>query len=294
MHKALKPLVLLFAVALVVTVLVQPANASYDPGAARQVVKRNPVAGNVRQLAAENARLRKELKAARERTRRTQKALEEMRRKLGLLRETVQLREKLNRQAGSKRKPSVASGKEARQPELKKVLCKAAPAASGGTKSTPQRPGVVERILRSERITALRRKLEELVVRHWLVRPQTVATRRKCEGNSGMEKKAAGPKGAPQAEPLRKRIETLKNRLKSKLEARLKGRLKSVSESTPAREKAKKQPQKLRKPSAPQVQKRLRDELLKQLRRKFRRELEKKLKGLRREVESKKRRSVWF
>ena len=287
MHMALKPLMLLFAVALLVLALTQPASAHFNPCAPRAPQKPDAEGVNLQKLAVENARIRLELKAARERTRRVRKELDELRRKFSLLRGAVCLRDKLENERPAC--PSCAGNRRDRQlPEVRDKR------SDGQAKQ----PGVVKRLLHNEYVKYLRRKIEEVVLSHIRPRPQAITAQHECESPPPTEKNNATHESTPDAKPLRERIDTLRKRLKSTLEKHLKRRLESAALSAPAPKKVQTQPQRGEKPSAPQVQKELRNELLRQLRNKFRTELDKKLKELKRDVTSKghekKQRSKWF
>jgi hypothetical protein len=263
MHKALKTLVLLFAAALVVTALTQPASAHYDEWAPKTAGKAKDTGVNLKQLALE------------------------LRRKLGLLREALLMREKLDRDRISR--PACAGNKcEMQRPEVPEM----------STEGQVKKPGVMKTLLHNEYVKYLRRKVKEIVFAHIRPRPQAVTVQQEREVAPVTEKNRATQGNTPEAKSLQKRIDALRVRLKSTLESNLKSRLESAAKSAPAPKKVETQPQRREKPSAPQVQTKLRNELLRQLREKFQRELDKKTRELKREVESKghtrKRRSAWF
>lgn len=291
MRTALKLLVPLFAAALVIAALTQPASAYYPPDGKKRVQATRPVETKLKQLAAENERLRKELEAAKERTRRASRELDELREKLGHLRNAVVLRNKLHAKTQSRREQPRPVQKPPEKPEVRKdevvpvshtsTESERAPLASMG------RSGVLERFLGIERVKRVRRLIEEMVQRHYPPRPQSFTPQPKSEGAPVEAKKTPSPKGGQGLELLRDRIKALKSRLKSTIK------------STPAPKKVKSPRKGLKRPSAPRVPKKLKDELLEELREGFRKELGRKLKELKREVgrnrtPAKPRPSAWF
>ena len=305
MRTALRMLVLVLAGTLVVTSLTQPAGAHYDPAVKKRVKLAGPSEAKVRQLSAENTRLKKALEAAKVRTREAREELSELQRKLANLRNAVLLREKLNDVVHKKREQSRHVSKTPEEPApvktpdrhecpegtpnecaaegsdaQEKPVCE----PNSSNEVSQEHPGVLRRILRSESIKRVRKMIEGMVLRHFPGRPLSFTTQDK--DTPGEAKKPAPRESGMKLVPLRERIDALKSRLRS------------ATSSVPVSKKVESPKQRSKWLSAPRVPKKLRNELLKELREKFRGELGRKLEEMKREMRSgtrtKTRPSAWF
>ena len=291
MRTALKLLVPLFAATLLVTALTQPASASYPPEGKKGVQVVTPMEMKLRQLAAENTRLKKAIEAAKERTCKARKDLNELREKLGHLRNAVMLREKLHAEVQKQRKKTRHFQKAPEKPE--KSIEVSYPSTSARTESknavqvSEKRSGTLERLLGNERVKMLRSLIEEMVLRHYSSRPQSFMPQPKTISAPVEAKETTSPKDEHGLEPLRKRIEVMKSRLEN------------ATKNKPVQNEVKSPEKGVTRPSAPQVPKKLKNELLEELREGFRKELGKRLKELKHEVKRnrapvKARPSAWF
>jgi hypothetical protein len=302
MRTALKLMVLVFAAALVVTAMTQPAGAYYDPGANRKVREQTHNEMKLRQLVEENMRLARALEDARERTRRAKEELEELRRKLSNLRNAVVLREKLGGEVAEKQQKQEAAAPEP-EPRVESPVYvspeSAANDCAGDSQAETQRepesvespeasgekPGVVERFLKSEHVRRMRRFIEEMVLRHCPAEPQSCTPEREVEDAPVEAEKPVFKNVSDGLAKVRERIGDMKSRLESAAKRALASK-KETCEKPSSR------------PSAPQVPKKLRNELLEELREKFRRELKTRLMELKREtrkrVPVKERPRAWF
>ena len=291
MHSALKLLVPLFAATLLVTALTQPASASYPPEGKKRVQAVTPMEMKLRQLAADNVRLKKALEAAKERTRKAREDLNELREKLGHLRNAVMLREKLHAEVQNRREKTRHVQEPPVKPEVSEKVSKPSTPVRTESKNAVQvsekRSGMLERVLGSERVKLLRRLIEGMVHRHYPSQPQSFTPQPKTISAPVEAEETTSPEDEHGLEPLRKRIEAIQSRLKS------------AKTSKPVQKEVKSPEKGVTRPSAPQVPKKLKNELLEELREGFRRELGKRLKELKHEVKRnrapvKARPSAWF
>ena len=248
MRTALKLLVPLFAATLLVTALTQPASASYPPEGKKRVQAVTPMEMKLRQLAAENERLKKTLEAAKERTRRAREELDELRKKLGDLRNAVMLREKLHSEVRNRRKETRHFQECPEKPdkieEVNSTPTSARTERNDAVQVSEKRSGMLGRVLGDKRVRMLRQLIEGMVQRYYPSRLQPKTVSAPVEA-----KETPSPKDEHGLEPLRKRIEAMKSRLAS-------ARSRPVKEEVESPEKGES------KPSAPQIPKKLKSELL--------------------------------
>jgi outer membrane murein-binding lipoprotein Lpp len=279
MRMALKTLVLLFVVALALTVLGQPASAHYDPWAKQRAAIAGQYEAKVRELAAQNARLKEQLEASREQTQAARKQVDELKLRLQCARNAIVLRDKRHDRLSQKKEAvcteSVDSKTSVECTTVMDVPTTLAlkPANAPGASNTAACFRVFDRV---------RSAVGELLF--GLCRPPWISAAVKNESGEA-SRETAEPvveKVLPGLESLRRRIKDLGTRLKSAVEKR------------PVPQKVMSE-----KPSpAPQAPLGLREKLLEGLREAFRSELQKRLDALRRQLEGRteteKRRSTWF
>ena len=289
MRMALKTLVLLFVVALALTVLGQPAGAHYDLWANERAAVAKQYEAKMKQLAAENAELKKELEESRKHARAAEKQLDEYKLKLQHLRNAIALRNKRHDRLSEKKEavctksvdnvPTVESAAVSEVPTT--LALKPAPVQAGSaeTAGKPDTSGTVGRFRTFERA---RRTVQNLLLA--LCCPPWISAAARTEsGETDREAvKPVAEKIIPGLESLRRRIKELGTRLKGAVEKR------------PVPQKVKSE----KHFPAPQAPRGLREKLLEGLREAFRSELQKRLDALRRHLEGRfeteKRRGTWF
>jgi hypothetical protein len=286
---ALKTLVLLFVVALALTVLGQPAGAHYDPWAKERAAIAKQYEAKMKQLAAENAELKKELEESRRHARATEKQLDEYKLRLQHLRNAIALRNKRHDRLSEKKEAvctksakSVPAVESAAVSDVPTTLAqKPAPVQAGSTE-TAGKPDTSSTVGRFRTFDRARRAVQRLLLA-MCCPPWVSAAARSDSGNADREiTKPVAEKIIPGLESLRRRIKELGTRLKGAVEKR----------PVPQKVESKKHF------PAPQAPRGLREKLLEGLREAFRSELRKRLDALRRHLEGRietgTRRSSWF
>jgi len=305
MHRVVGLLVLMFAAAILVTAMAQPASAYYNPQEKEESRKAEENKLGLKKLVEENERLRTSLDAVREKTCRVQKELDEMKYRLLQLRNAVMLRNKLKAALASRGvKNNVCTDKQTElQPEEQVLEVVAHHGDNGATANhgaeaktvvdedkspeTPERlPGIVNRFLHSGQVKRVKDFVEQIVMRYYPSTPNAFGTLSRGVDSHVEPVKPELNETSQDLEPLRSRMNALKSRLKSALDAKCMSRKNISKTNAPERS------------SEIQVPKKLRERILKQLRSNFNEELNRKMRELKRDMQNSRRvamrRSAWF
>ena len=298
MHQVFGLLVLIFAAAIMVTSLAQPACAYYDSQEKEESRIAEEKKLNLRNLVEENERLKGELKAVKKETLKAQDELDELKYRLLQLKNAVMLRKKLQTELAKRTRENTVSLDKSTKPQSEEHAVEVAACRNTETEEievvhesvspeSPQRlPGIVDRILCRDGLNCVVKLVEQIVLRYYPANTNTL-TKLDSDSDSKVEiMKPELPDVNQDLEPLRSRMKTLKSRIKSALDAKDMSRETTSEKDAPCRS------------SKPDVPKKLRNKILKQLRKNFNEELSRKMKELKQEMQNdsceKKRRSVWF
>jgi len=289
MRKVLKSLVLLFVVALALTVLGQPAGAHYDPWAKQRAAIARQYEAKMKQLAVENAQLKKELEKTRRQNQIVEKKLDEFKLRLQHLRNAIALRDKRHDRL-SEKKENVYTENVDNMPTVKSTVVTNIPTTlahkpapvSADSVETAETPDTSSNVARFRTFDAARRAVKNLLLAlccpSWL----SMAARSESSETNREITKPVAEKIVPGLDSLRRRIKELGTRLKG------------IVEKRPVPQKVKSE----KYSPAPQAPRGLRDKLLEELREAFRSELQKRLEALRRNLEGRietgKPKSTWF